>query len=517
MHDPDSDTLHPTPPATAAAPSRACLVIVFAAVLTSCDAGIVPAARLYAAGERLDPEFGGNGIVTTPVGPDAAYETANVIVLQPDGKLVVAGVAQGSVASGFDFALVRYNADGSLDTTFGGDGIVTTPVGPDRQGRYGVCTRPATRRQDRGRGGASADGGRRDFALVRYNADGTLDTTFGSGGIVTTTIGLAYNVSGAYALVLQPDGKLVAAGLAYMGEGRQTDFALARYTADGALDPTFGAGGGDGDGIVTTDVSPISSFDQASALVLQPDGKLVAGGLVTVNNSVDGTLTDTEQDFALARYNSDGSIDTSFGGGTVLTDVSPDFVDSTPSDNSQDTVNTLLVQSDGKIVAAGYAEKNTDGAATLDTTVAALTRYMADGSLDTGFGDSGIVRVDLNRGDFLMEQITSILQQPNGKLTAAGFVKDLSRNFLGAFNLDIGVIRLNPTGSLDSSFGTGGSIITDFSTADPSDSSEVSRALLLQPDDKFVAAGSVRKLGSTHFAVVRYVPIIQLVMPLLRK
>ena len=497
--------------------SRACLVIVFAAVLTSVTLVLSQPRALYAAGERLDPEFGGDGIVTTPVGPDAAYETANAIVLQPDGKLVVAGVAQGSVASGFDFALTRYNADGSLDTTFGGDGIVTTPVGPDSK----EDTANALVLQPDGKivaaGGASADGGRRDFALVRYNADGTLDTTFGSGGIVTTTIGLAYNVSGAYALVLQPDGKLVAAGLAYMGEGRKTDFALARYTADGALDPTFGAGGGDGDGIVTTDVSPISSFDQASALVLQSDGKLVAGGLVTVDNSVDGTPTDTEQDFALARYNSDGSIDTSFGGGTVLTDVSPDFVDSTPNDNAQDAVNALLVQSDGKIVAAGYAEKNTDGAATLDTTVAALTRYMADGSLDTGFGDSGIVRVDLNRGDFLMEQITLILQQPNGKLTAVGFVKDLSRNFLGAFNLDIGVIRLNPTGSLDSSFGTGGSIITDFSTADPSDSSEVSRALLLQPDEKFVAAGSVRKLGSTHFAVVRYVPIIQLVMPLLRK
>src|SRR5206468_652342 len=158
-----------------------------------------------------------------------------------------------------------------------------------------------------------------DFAVVRYNANGSLDATFGAGGKVTTSIGS--DEDDAYALALQPDGKLVAAGETL--NGVRYDFALVRYNANGSLDATFGAGGK-----VTTPVG--SADDYADALLVQPDGKLVAAG------NVEGS----DRDFAVVRYNADGSLDGSFGtGGKVIT----------PLGSSDDVAFSLVLQPDGKL------------------------------------------------------------------------------------------------------------------------------------------------------------------------
>src|SRR5439155_622700 len=177
------------------------------------------------------------------------------------------------------FALVRYNASGSLDASFGTGGKVTTPIGSVDDEAFALVLEPdgklvAAGYSDRGSNNA--------VALVRYNANGSLDTSFGTGGKVTTAIGSVDDE--VFALVRQPDGKLVAAG--YTSGTNSTAFALVRYNADGSLDTSFGTGGK-----VTTAIGSID--DEVNALVLQADGKLAAAGY-----SYNGSDTD----FAVARY-----------------------------------------------------------------------------------------------------------------------------------------------------------------------------------------------------------------------
>ena len=244
---------------------------------------------------------------------------AFALAIQSDGKIVAAG--KSSNGSTHDFALVRYNTNGSLDTSFGTGGIVTTLVGISG-GAYALGL------QSDGKivaAGSSSNGSNYDFALVRYNADGSLDTSFGTGGIVTTTVGSSDDY--ASTLGIQSDGKIVAAGYSY--NGSNYDFALVRYNTNGSFDTSFGTGG-----IVTTPVG--SSDDYARTLGIQSDGKIVAAGYSSNGSTYD---------FALVRYNTNGSLDTTFGTGGIVT---------TPV-GSSGIAYALGLQSDGKIVAAGYS------------------------------------------------------------------------------------------------------------------------------------------------------------------
>ncbi|PLS76279.1 MAG: hypothetical protein CYG61_02995, partial [Actinobacteria bacterium] len=288
----------------------------------------------YNADGSLDNSFDTDGKLTTDIGT-GTVDSAFRLVLQPDGRIVVAGL---SVVVGtsledlaLDFAVVRYNANGSLDTSFGGDGKVTTDIGTGTTDEAtGVALQPDGRIVVAGR---SND----DFALVRYNADGSLDTSFDTDGKATTDIGTATG-DGANAVAVSGDGRIVAGGVS------NADFALARYNADGSLDTSF-----DTDGRVTTD---IATDDILFDLALQPDGKVVAGGLA-------GGLA--SPDFAVARYNADGGLDPTFGtDGKVTTTIgtgAPSF--------------GLTLQADGKILAAGAAE--IDG-----QTDVAVARYLGD-------------------------------------------------------------------------------------------------------------------------------------------
>ncbi|MGW5470706.1 calcium-binding protein [Streptomyces chartreusis] len=200
-----------------------------------------------------DSTFGGGDGLTTTAFSDTGGGGASAqdMVLQPNGKIVMAGSAGESF---FDFAVARYNPDGSPDTTFSGDGKVTTDLGGYNWGE-------AVTVQSTGRiivGGQSAD----RFALVRYNVDGSRDTAFGTGGVATTDFG---GTAGVNDLVVQPDDRIVAAG-----SGSPGDFLLARFNADGTLDTGFGTGGR-----ATTD---FGAGDRANALALQADGKAIAFG-----------------------------------------------------------------------------------------------------------------------------------------------------------------------------------------------------------------------------------------------
>jgi uncharacterized delta-60 repeat protein len=228
----------------------------------------------YSADGTLDTTFGDEGLVTIDFEQVAA-------ALQLDGKIVTAGSGFNPTSSQYEFELARYLPDGTLDTTFGIDGRVTTDAGGSGSAS-GMALQPDGKIVTVGSIFNVATS-HRDFALVRYLPDGMLDTTFSGDGRVTTDFG---GPSQALAVSLQRDGRIVAAGHALF-----TDFALARYLPDGALDTTFS-----GDGLVTTGFGTDSS-SYASDLIIQSDGRLVAGGAATMTG--EGGF-----DFALARYES---------------------------------------------------------------------------------------------------------------------------------------------------------------------------------------------------------------------
>ena len=318
---------------------------------------LAQAVPLLAAPADLDTTFSGTGKVTTAIG--SGEDTALNVAVQFDGKILVAGKTHNG--SNYDFALVRYNANGSLDTTFNLTGRVTTAIGSGDD----VAKRVAV--QSDGKillAGDYYDGSNYHLAVVRYNSDGSLDTTFNDTGKATTSISTTND--SCYGLALQGNGKIVVAGSAVIAGS--VDFAVVRYNADGSLDTTF-----NGTGKVTTPVG--SSSDYATDVVLQSDGKIVLTG-VAFNGSND--------DIALARYNANGSLDTTFNGtGKVITTLGA---------STHEEGECVAMQNDGKILVGGwyYGAGNNDFA---------LVRYNANGSLDTTFNGTGKVTTAVGTGN----------------------------------------------------------------------------------------------------------------------
>ncbi len=397
---------------------------------------------VWAADGDLDTTFDTDGIVTTAIG--SGTEMIRSVVIQSDGKIVAAGYSNNGTNN--DFAVLRYNTDGSLDTTFDTDGKVITSIGSGNDAAYSVAL------QSDGKivlGGYSRNGLTDDFAVVRYNTDGSLDTTFDTDGIVIYASSAADFLS---SILIQSDGKIVAAG--YMSNGTNNDFAVLRYNTDGSLDTTF-----DTDGKVITTIG--SGDDNINAAALQNDGKIVTAG--SSNNG-------TNNDFAVVRYNTDGSLDTTFDAdGKVTT-----------ADTGTEVARSVLIQSDGKIVAAG----NFANGSNYDF---ALVRYNTDGSLDATFDTDGKVTTSLSS---TTEWINSIKSQSDGKIVAAGYANN-------GTNDDFAVARYNTDGSLDTTFGTSGKVITQILI------NEVVYSVVIQSDGKIIAAGSSSN-GNTDFAIVRY-------------
>lgn len=319
----------------------------------------------YNADGTLDSGFGSDGKVNNSY----AAGIAQSIAVQPDGKLVAAGYK--TCFGEPYFTIVRYHPDGSLDSGFGYEGRVTNGT----TGRY-----TSVKVQVDGKilaVGTSAG----DFVLDRYNSDGTLDDDFGTGGQVTTSIGPFGDE--ASSLAVQANGKIIVAGSSYSGS--QYLFALVRYNTDGTLDSEFGNGGK-----VTTAIG--SSQDEGTSAVVQGDGKIIVAG---------HSLNGGDRDFALVRYNADGSLDTGFGsGGKVTTAIS----------NSWDFGNSLALQSNSKIVLAGVGVAG-------ETYDFAMARYNADGTLDSGFGNGGKVTSAIGSS---ADEGYGLVVQGDGKLIVAG-------------------------------------------------------------------------------------------------
>ncbi len=296
----------------------------------------------------LDPSFSGDGVVITDVG--GFEDQARAIAIQTDGKIVVGGHAK--VNGSVDFAALRYNEDGSLDNTFSGDGKVTTSVTLGSDHAYGIAMQPDGKILLAGWGGTLNDGG---VELVRYEANGSLDTDFGSNGIVFLD-----EISNCRSVCIQADGKILVAGGARVGPGGTYDFAVARFDVNGDLDPAFSA-----DGMVFTRLD----FEGIGNCIA-----LGAGGKILVAGSSSGGI-------ALVRYDQHGALDSEF---------SSDGKICTVAEGSSDTASSLAVQPNGMVVVAGYTEK--DGGAFFR-----VVRYEGRDTDRDGLNDS----VETNTGTYL--------------------------------------------------------------------------------------------------------------------
>ncbi|MBZ0207858.1 MAG: T9SS type A sorting domain-containing protein [Flavobacteriales bacterium] len=323
----------------------------------------------------LDNSFGASGKVTTGFGTGNAQGWS--VAIQPDGKIVVVGSAR--VGTTADLAIARYNTSGTLDTSFGIDGKVTTDYAGGQDYGYSVAI------QHDGRivvAGSTSLSFAVDLALARYNMDGTLDGSFGVGGKATTAFGTAPDQ--ARSVVIQPDGMIVVAGFASISSGK--DFVLARYDTNGNLDSGFGV-----EGKVIIDFA--AWHDYGYSVLIDVAGKIVVAGYA--ENA-------TDVDFALARFNTNGIIDPSFGvNGKVITDFAAD----------DDYGFSVAIQQDGKIVVAG----NTRIGIHSDF---AMARYNTDGTLDNSFGGDGQVTTDFGTG---YNHAYAVAIQPNGRIVVAGF------------------------------------------------------------------------------------------------
>src|SRR5262252_1042595 len=274
---------------------------------------LAPGLTAFAAPGDLDKTFGSSGLVLTSFGPPSQ---ANAIVVQLDGKIIVAGQASAQVG------IARYNPDGSLDSTFGAGGKVMTSAGQSAAADA-LAIQPDGRIIAAGTvhfNTIAYD----DWLIVRYNQDGSLDNSFGSAGIVTTNFG-TFDV--AYSVQIQLDGKLVVGGEA------DSQYGVARYNPDGTLDQTFAVGG--------KTINTSFGSGQINALALLPNGRVVVAG----GSDVLGLVS-----FGLGMYRANGSVYKKFGDhGSVITGfgICPNLVFST------DSAGSVAIQPDGRIVAAG--------------------------------------------------------------------------------------------------------------------------------------------------------------------
>jgi uncharacterized delta-60 repeat protein len=376
------------------------------------------AAPAHALSLSVDPSFSTDGLVHTAASSGGGTDAALGVVVQPDGKMIAAGVATES--DGPRALIARYDTDGSLDPTFDGDsgsgnGVVTTPSIVENAGVVGI---DVALQQDgkivvAGREEAAPlpDGnwGGDDFVALRYLPDGRLDRSFGTEGRVI--VKFSDLGDSAQAVAIQPDGKIVLAGTAF------GVVAFVRLNPDGSLDETFDGDGGDANGKIELDDSNIES---AQAVLITPDGKILGAG-----NSDGGTV-------ALIRLLADGSRDASFdgdsgtGNGEVISEWSIGY----------EIFHSVALTDEGKILAAGAA----DG----QDLHALVARYNDDGTSDGSFGDGGLVFTPGPR-----DSATAVIPLPGGEVAVGGQSR-------GGDHSDIAIFALNSDGTFDTSAARGG-------------------------------------------------------------
>jgi uncharacterized delta-60 repeat protein len=418
---------------------------------------------LHAATGDLDPSFAGSGTkrLRFGFGEDFAYAVA----VQPDGKVVVAGTSTTAFLSGTSLALVRYGTNNILDPSFGDGGKVIAAVSVNTNASAGAAAVQVQRNGKIVVAGTLYEGTNSFALLVRFNPDGSLDSSFGQGGIVTNSF--SFGARGN-AVVIQPDDKIVLAGLAYAANFN-SEFALARYQTNGEPDLSFGN--------IGTVSTPANGGAQANGVTLQADGKIVAAG-------------NGGHDFAVIRYTTNGVLDTTFGPdrtGKVFTHLGSSFSDSSramcvaiePGDN---------IQTLDRIVVGGYTQA-------FDPPQFEVVRYKLDGSLDGMFGGTGIVTIPagsgfINIANALVVQGTGI--EPR-KIILAGYSFSNSK-------YDFCIVRFNENGTPDNTFDGDGRVFTSFGS-----DQDAAYGAALVPGGKLLVVGSTLiNQNNDDFALARY-------------
>jgi uncharacterized delta-60 repeat protein len=349
--------------------------------------------------------------------------------VQKDGKVVIVGRAAN--CCGYDFSVARFNADGTPDATFDGDGVVVTEFTSSSN----VWDIPTTVTVQPDGKILAAGISNQDFAIARYNLDGSLDATFDGDGKVMTSIGSTDEI---YSIMVLPDGKILVGGTSYSGISR---FALARYNPNGSLDASFGSGG------IATHAF-FSGNHVIYSLARQADGKIVAAGTINGN-------------FAVARYNVNGTPDLTFSGDGVF---STDFF-------GNETAYSVAIHPDGRIIAAGVSD--------FQTLVMSIT---PTGGHDNSFDGDGIIKTTYSSS---ADAIYSILIQNDGKVVIAG-------TSWSATSSDFLVVRYMPNGALDPSFDGDGILMLDMGSSE-------AYATIMGWNNRLVVAG----YSGSHLAVAR--------------
>lgn len=348
----------------------------------------------------LDHTFGNQGVLRA-FWTCGSSDSQQDIIIQPDGKIVMG--TNYFNGEDQDFIVARYNPDGSPDGTFGSEGAVITPIGEYNDRCYAVGIQSD--------GKIIAAGGKNnspqsdynyDFALVRYNTDGSIDQSFGDNGFTTTTIGLVDNM--IHSLAIQEDDKIIVAGMAYDHvpeyQFHFSDFAIARYSPNGELDGSFG-----NSGIVRLTLS--ETYDFARSVILQPDGKVLVAGTAQFNES--------DYKIALIRLNPDGSLDNSFGSNGLFTN------------NLDGFINDIALDPNNRIILAG--EVITTGRYKF-----VVLRLHPDGSLDSSFGSNGYITSSFGDGDSYGD---AVAVGDDGEIIVAGTFNRQSPEYF-----DFAILRL---------------------------------------------------------------------------
>lgn len=340
--------------------TNALTLIILAAILTI----NLPATIFAASPGALDPSFGKGGKVFTT---NNGFVFSGSGTVQPDGKIIVVTDLNSDGTAEDDFLIIRYNSNGTLDTTFGGDGKVTADFGGGRDEARGVAVQPDGKIVVVGDGSNQIS---QFCALARYLPNGALDTTFSGDGKFLVDVSSTSFFEFLRSVAIQSDGKIVAAGSANISSNQ--DFLLLRLTVAGTLDTTFSS-----DGIAT---AGLGGSDEARDVAIQPDSKIVAGGSGTSSGF-------SNVKSAAARYNANGSLDTSF-------DTDGKFLFNVSAITGSNFAVAVAIESGGKIILAGIVIVTGDRKPL-------VLRLNANGSLDTSFGNGGIVITDGVDDDFI--------------------------------------------------------------------------------------------------------------------
>jgi uncharacterized delta-60 repeat protein len=419
-------------------------------------AALLVAPGTNAAPGDLDPSFGNGGEVSKNLTSDVDQFLS--VAIDSRGRIVAAGGPPGDGRTHAHFVLALYRSNGSLDPSFGDGGIADTDL-PGNPFSMAIDLK--------GRivvAGCTGFGDGGDFEVARYHSDGTPDDSFGTGGVVTTDFG---GPDCALSVAIDSRGRIVAVGNRGSGNryGDGGWFVLARYTPDGSLDPSFS-----GDGKAITGFRDRATGARATSAAIDSKDRVVAAGSI---RKLDYPY---DRDFALVRYSTNG-IPTARSFGT-RGKVTTDFGD-------QDSARSITIDSQGRIVAAGQTYPTTSP----DNDSFALTRYHPDGSLDPTFGGDGMVVTDFGTA-------SDVAIDSHGRIVAVGYTRYGNAcdppNQCGP---NFAVARYLPGGGrLDPAFGGDGRVVTDFGIGGRANS------VAIDSQDRIVVAG----WEGGSFALARY-------------